>query len=338
MKTPDIRLAKALAEKLRIPPHQLGVALGLDDAPSPSVTSGANPAEEDPIHRRSFLTLTGATVPAVLLSSLDSVLAGVSPGIDAPPGMLGRTLATARAWYDQGRNAVVLRHLPDLLRLADQELESGHPDAMERYCQVNDLATDLLDKVGLVGAARLTAQNSIRVSRQSGSPLAMAAADRGLTIVLRHEGKTATANLVSLRAANLIERTGLTDARQAISYVQVMCTHAYVAAQNEDRSTALAAVGEAARAASYLRDRVPPENAGRATANARMYRVSVHWALGDAGTAVEAGRQVDVRALPTPERRARHFTDVARAWWAWRKPPTRRPVRSSRHRTSRPPK
>jgi hypothetical protein len=48
-----------------------------------------------------------------------------------------------------------------------------------------------------------------------------------------------------------------------------------------------------------------------------MYRVRVHWALGDFGTAVAVGARVDVNAVPTRERRARHHTDMARAWWSW---------------------
>lgn len=319
-KSPHVQLAMALAEKLHIPTRLIGAALGMGETLSPSVRPLHTPAEEDPIHRRSFLTFTGLTVPAVLLNNLDNALAGVAPGLDAAPDELSRRLAVARAMYDRGENGMVLRRLPDLLKLADQELESGCGGAMERYCLVNDLATDLLDKVGLVSEARLTAQNSIRVSRQSGSPLAMAAADRGLTIVLRHEGKISTANRVSLRAANLIEQTGMVNSQQAVSYVQVMCTHSYVAAQNDDRSAALAAIAEAERAASYLNDRVSASLARRVTANAQMYRVSVHWALGDAGAAVEAARRVDILALPTLERRARHFTDLARAWWLRGKP------------------
>lgn len=320
MKSPDVRLAMALAEKLGIPTHLVGVALGLGAAGSASVGPLRTSTEEDPIHRRSFLTLTGLTVPSVLLSSLTEVLAGVAPGLDVSPGALRKSLTSTRAMYDRGENGAALQCLPTLLQLADQELESGHVGAMERYCLANDLATDLLNKVGLCGEARLTAQNSIRVSRQTGSPMLMAAADRGLSIVLRHEGNYATANRVSLRAANRIEQTGLVNVRQAVSYVQVMSTHAYTAAQNNDRSGALAAIAEAERAATHLERHLSANLGRRATANARLYRVGVHWSLGDAGTAVEAGRRVDATALPTPERRARYFTDMARAWWSWGKP------------------
>jgi hypothetical protein len=51
-----------------------------------------------------------------------------------------------------------------------------------------------------------------------------------------------------------------------------------------------------------------------------LYQVGVHWSLGDAGTAIRAGRAVNLADLRTPERRARFHTDIARAWWRWGKP------------------
>lgn len=46
----------------------------------------------------------------------------------------------------------------------------------------------------------------------------------------------------------------------------------------------------------------------------------VHWALGDAGTALEAGKDLRSAQFPTAERKARLGTDMARAWWAWQRP------------------
>ncbi|GAA0902884.1 hypothetical protein GCM10009574_091870 [Streptomyces asiaticus] len=48
----------------------------------------------------------------------------------------------------------------------------------------------------------------------------------------------------------------------------------------------------------------------------------MHWALGDAGAALEAGKDLRPAQFPTveSERRARLGTDMARAWWVWRRP------------------
>jgi hypothetical protein len=78
---------------------------------------------------------------------------------------------------------------------------------------------------------------------------------------------------------------------------------------------------EARRAARRLPAAVPP---GRlfpvSAATVDLYAVGVHWALGDAGAALEAGRDLRPDQFPTAERKARLGTDMARAWWAWQRP------------------
>ncbi|KPC66507.1 hypothetical protein [Streptomyces chattanoogensis] len=49
-------------------------------------------------------------------------------------------------------------------------------------------------------------------------------------------------------------------------------------------------------------------------------RLTVHWALGDAGSALEAGRGLHAGQFKTPERKGRMHTDLARACWQLRKP------------------
>lgn len=51
-----------------------------------------------------------------------------------------------------------------------------------------------------------------------------------------------------------------------------------------------------------------------------LYAVRVHWALGDASAALEAGKNLRPDQFPTAERKARLGTDMARAWWAWNRP------------------
>lgn len=51
-----------------------------------------------------------------------------------------------------------------------------------------------------------------------------------------------------------------------------------------------------------------------------LYAVGVHWALGDAGAALDAGKNLRPEQFPTAERKARLGTDMARAWWAWQRP------------------
>jgi hypothetical protein len=55
-------------------------------------------------------------------------------------------------------------------------------------------------------------------------------------------------------------------------------------------------------------------------ANVILFQVSAAYALGDAGTAIEHARRVPLAAISVPERHARLWVDVARAWHQWGKP------------------
>jgi hypothetical protein len=101
----------------------------------------------------------------------------------------------------------------------------------------------------------------------------------------------------------------------------VLCSCAYNAAQAGDRDRALEMINQAERAADQLPAypiggqpfTVPP-------AHVTLYKIGVHWSLGDAGSALRAGRDLHSAQFSTPERRGRLHTDLARAWWQWDKP------------------
>ncbi|MGW1185709.1 hypothetical protein [Streptomyces drozdowiczii] len=80
-----------------------------------------------------------------------------------------------------------------------------------------------------------------------------------------------------------------------------------------------------AQEAQHAAHRLPPQApAGRlfpiSPAAADLYTVSVHWALGDAGAALDAGQHLRPERFPTAERKARLGTDMARTWRAWGSP------------------
>ncbi|MGH3835403.1 MAG: hypothetical protein ACRDSF_06825, partial [Pseudonocardiaceae bacterium] len=102
---------------------------------------------------------------------------------------------------------------------------------------------------------------------------------------------------------------------------QKLCTCAYNAAQASDRDRALELITEAEQAAARLPDRPVGGHPFTVTpAQVTLYHVGVHWSLGDAGAALHAGRGLHPGQFPTPERRGRPHTDMARAWWQWGKP------------------
>ena len=56
---------------------------------------------------------------------------------------------------------------------------------------------------------------------------------------------------------------------------------------------------------------------GFTPATVQLHRISAEYSTGDPGAAITAARQLPPASLPTTERRARYWTDVARAYGQW---------------------
>lgn len=317
----DLPLLQRAAYEVGVPRHMLMTSL----AP-PLVTDAAairvaarQLVEEDPMRRRTLLAATAAAGPVSVLMGLDEALADTP----APSGggALDRRLAAGRALYDRGSHQQLLATLPALI--ADGHAAAGSRRELDqaRLSSVYSLASAVLIKVGAYDRARSTADRARTWAEVSGSPLAGAAAAREWAIVLRHQDQHADAQRVMTAAAAEVEATGLRTDAAASAYAQMLCTLAYTAARGGRRTEALAMAEEARRAARRLPDAAPP---GRlfpiSPAAVDLYAVGVHWALGDAGAALEAGKNLRAEQFPTAERKARMGTDLARAWWTWNRP------------------
>lgn len=270
------------------------------------------------MRRRSLLAAT-ATVPAAMLLGMERALA------DTPPptgrGAMDARVASARDLYDKGAHTQLLGLLPGLLADGHAAASSRRELDQARMSSVYSLSAALLIKLGSYEQARLTADRARTWAEVSGSPLAAAAASRELAIVLRHQDRGEEAQTLMESAAARVEATGLRTDAASSAYAQMLCTLAYTAARGARRAEALAMVEEARRAARRLPLQAP---AGRlfpiSPAAVDLYAVGVHWALGDAGAALEAGRNLRPEHFPTAERKARLGTDMARAWRAWGRP------------------
>jgi hypothetical protein len=94
----------------------------------------------------------------------------------------------------------------------------------------------------------------------------------------------------------------------------MLCTTAYTHARAGDGARALDLINAATRAARDLPDQVPEGRLFAITpAAVRLYGVGVHWALGNAGAALETGNSLHESQFATAERRGRMHTDLARA-------------------------
>ncbi|MEU3509620.1 transcriptional regulator [Streptomyces longwoodensis] len=193
---------------------------------------------------------------------------------------------------------------------------------------VYGLGSAVLIKLGSYDRARLTADRARTWAEISGSPLAAAAAARELAIVLRHQDQHGAAQRLMSSAATDLETSGLRTEAATAGYAQMLCTLAYTAARAGQRAEALAMTEEARRAARRLPQAARPNRLfAISPAAVDLYAVGVHWALGtghwaldDAGAALDAGKNLRPEQFPTAERKARMGTDMARAWWAWHRP------------------
>ncbi|WP_435172727.1 helix-turn-helix domain-containing protein [Actinacidiphila sp. bgisy145] len=318
----DLDVLKRFADALVIPAGVLAAVLGVAPPRATTVASAQRSAlsEEDPMKRRSLLT-AGLAVPALALDHLDETLALLPVPASAPTAdRLTVRYRQARAQFNRGAHAALIEALPDLLATAEALADQGEAVDYARLAACYDLATETLSKLGRYDSSRITADRSSTYARLSGDPLAGAESARAFSIVLRHAGRAATAQRVTLHAAAQVEATGLTTPAQARAFAQMLCTTAYAAAEAGDRDRALEMIRDAERAAALL-----PEQHGAPTlsvtpASVTLYKVGVLWALGDAGAAVHAGRGLRPGQFATAERRGRLHTDMARAWWRWNKP------------------
>lgn len=318
----DFDKLQRISREVGIPSSVLGELLGILPTEADRLAGiTRQPAEEDdPVRRRSLLA-AGITVPLGLLTALDDALASAPVPAAAKTADVALYLSRARGLYDAGNLVGLVAGLPQLLATAQFRAEQTK-DAVDyaRSAACYDLATETLNKIGRLALSRITADRSMTCARLSGLPIATAASARCLSIVLRHEGRKQIADRITLEAAVTLERTGLVTPAQAATYAQMLCTCAYAAAQANDRDRALEMIADAERAAIRLPESIQGQPFSVTPAQVALYRVGVHWSLGDAGAAVNVGRRLHPGQFPTPERRGRLFTDLARAWWQWGKP------------------
>ncbi|MCL7382532.1 helix-turn-helix transcriptional regulator [Streptomyces sp. 35G-GA-8] len=317
----DLTLLRRAAREVGVPTGVLAASLGLAGAPAARVVAdGLRRDEEDPMRRRTLLAAAGLTAPAALLVGVQDALAS-TPAPTGSPIPLDRRIAAARSYFDAGQHGHLLKALPGLLADSREAAQSRQDVDLARLSACYSLTAQVLTKIGRYDQSRLSADRATIYAELSGSPLAAAAAARELSIVLRHQNQPAAAQRHILDAVSRVERTGLRTPAQASAYAQMLCTTSYTAARAGDRDQALSMIRDATRAARDLPQDPPQGRLFLLTPPAvDLYAVGVHWALGDAGAALEAGRGLRAAQFTTPERKARMHTDLARAWWQWGKP------------------
>uniref|UniRef100_UPI0024568F0A hypothetical protein n=1 Tax=Nocardia brasiliensis TaxID=37326 RepID=UPI0024568F0A len=177
------------------------------------------------------------------------------------------------------------------------------------------MASNLTFKFGRFQLAWTTADSSVHAANISYEILTRDHARRAWAIVLRRTGHAATAHQLVIDTAAAMQ-SDLHHGRPYLAvYGSLLSTAAYTAAVDGDRDTAHTLLAEARNAAEHFDD-----HTGFGPTAVRLYQISTARALGDAGAAIDVARQINPAAIPSTERRARYWADIARAFAQWGKP------------------
>jgi hypothetical protein len=298
--------------------------------------------EDDPVRRRTFVGLTGASLFSAMLAGtsrgplIDAepfapVLAGHiadTPGtLDTSPDLAALPAAVnqARSQYQACHYTELIKYLPGLLaRLHDACRTLDGDERLRAYtlsADAHHVAAGLLLKLDDQGLAYLAADRSMRAAQASQDPVTVGASARIITHTLMNGHHLAAAITTASTHAAALDRDIGTHTPESLSiYGSLLLRGAIAAAQHGKRGTAHELLAEAEDAAQRLGVDGNLRWTAFGPTNATLHRVNIAVTLGDAGTAVDVARSVDLSTITVPERKASLLIDTARAFLQWDKP------------------
>jgi hypothetical protein len=327
------------SERYELLYRRLGRPAGNENEPEsqPPPTGSQEGAES--VRRRTFVELTGIslagavlpgaaeTSPAIGIEPLVLMLTGTSPEPPvALPDLTGLALSVVRARKDyQGcRYAELVSRLPRLLGQLNSACRCLSGDDRLRACALSadayHVAAGFLLKTGDHGLAHIATDRSMTAALASHDPLTVGASGRIVTHTLMSSGHLSAAIATAKNhAMRLDHETGIKTPESLSVYGSVLLRGALAAAQRDDRATAHEMLAEAADTARRLGSDANLRGTAFGPVNTQMHQVNVAVTLGDAGTAIDLARHIDLRAVTVTERKASLLIDVARAFFQWGK-------------------
>jgi tetratricopeptide (TPR) repeat protein len=252
-----------------------------------------------------------------LVAGLEQVLLrGTGPAPAIGPAALRAGLAGVRADFQASRYRALADRLPGLLAAVE-----GGTAAPAVAAELYNTAAHVCIKLKVAGLDWLAADRALSAARAADDPAVSANVTRNVATLLRGAGRYDTAQQLALQAADALPLSGPTVSAGHLSlYGTLLCNAGYAAAQAGDRSRSTELLDAAQAAAERLgADRNEHWTAFGPT-EVLPHRISAAWRLGDAGTAIDYARQVRTGTIQLPERQARYWVDVARAFHQWGKP------------------
>jgi transcriptional regulator with XRE-family HTH domain len=307
-----------------------------------NLNPGEDRQEDDPVRRRTFVGLTGASLFSAMLAGnsrsgplidagpfapvLAGHLADATP-VDAAPDLAALTAAVdrTRSQYQACHYTELIKHLPGLLaRLHEACQALDGEDRLRAHALSADahhVAAGLLLKLDDQGLAYLAADRSMRAAQASEDPVTVGASARIIThTLMRGHHLGAAVATASTHAARLDHEIPAHTPESLSIYGSLLLRGAIAAAQHDKRDTAFELLTEAEHAAQRLGADGNLRWTAFGPTNATLHRVNIAVTLGDAGTAVDVARGIDLSRITVPERKASLLIDTARAFLQWDKP------------------
>ena len=342
--TPDeARIALGLAPRALKGGHSPEAGNRLDRlTPDTGVNGRDRSATGDDVDRRDVLRLGGGAAFGALADStplgqrLGLVAraltahaawdSGGTPTAAAVPTVnrLAVSAAQAKRDYQACRYSAVLEMLPTLLAAVRLSCQTATGDELLRaYSLAADayqVTGSVVLKHGDMALATLAADRSVDAAVCSQDRVTLAASARLVTHSLMSAGHNSRAQEIATRAGEQLAAEVSRPNDEALSvYGALLLRGAVAAARAEDRQGAAGLVDEAADAARRLGRDDNMHWTAFGPSNVEQHRVHVAMLLGDAGTAVDVARRIDVDRIPIAERRAVLFIDTATALAQWGK-------------------
>ncbi|MEV0035065.1 helix-turn-helix transcriptional regulator [Streptomyces sp. NPDC050804] len=348
----DVVTRRLFVDALGLPPQALGLApdvpvdghgraadvfAGYPSLPASMVRNLGGEDSEDAVRRRKLLANLAVTAAAaagtpltrgstadrdtligdVLVGRLRDAMLGFGGGALPDPVRLPVELGRAMADFHACRYDSLSSRLPLVIRSGHAHSISGHGQHLV-LAKAYVLATRLLVKFDEQQLGWMAADRARQLAEADGNALAVAESARQLAVLARRAGWHHEAMSIALAAAEApsLREAGRDGAAERGLLIQ---SAAYSAARGGDADAMRKMTAEAAAIAQELGSttRLRDHGGGFSTATVQLHLISAENSTGDPGAALTAARALSPQSLPTVERRARYYTDVAAALGRW---------------------